>query len=83
MIANTKSREKQGSFGDRILFINNYTPNITQEIRELVTEAVKGFLEGKYSVPSWTVGEIVFLDIVKLLVDCTPNERGEESNFDC
>jgi hypothetical protein len=73
-----------GSDGySRIVHINNYTPHLRQMVIEQLTEVLNGFVEGRYSMTGLSTDEFVFIDLSHVLVDCTPNEEGKESRFDC
>jgi hypothetical protein len=48
-----------------------------------LTELVFGFLEGRYALGAVAFGECAMIELDKVLVDCTPNEEGKDSRFDC
>jgi hypothetical protein len=70
-------------FATRIVNISKFTPHIQKVIMDELTEVVFGFLEGRYSISTLTFGDTVMIELDKLLVDCTPNEEGKASRFDC
>jgi hypothetical protein len=68
-------------FGTRIININVSTPQLQTVIVEQLDELVTGFMEGRYSIPSISNTEFVFVRLDDILVDCTPNEQGKDSRF--
>ena len=70
-------------FGTRIVNVSKFTPHLQKVVTDELTEFVFGFLEGRYSIGAIEFGDTVVVELDKLLVDCTPNEEGKESRFDC
>lgn len=68
-------------FGTRIININNQTPQLQQVLVDQFNELVSGFMEGRYSLKSFSTDDFVFVELDDVLVDCTPNEQGKESRF--
>jgi hypothetical protein len=83
ILSNAPSGTGVDGFGTRIININNYTPHLQQILLDHLTELVSGFVEGRYSIKNISTDSFVFADLSDLLVDCTPNEEGKESRFDC
>jgi hypothetical protein len=73
-----------GSDGySRIVHINNYTPHLRQVVMDELAEVLNGFVEGRYSMTGLSTGDFVFIELSSVLVDCTPNEEGKDSRFNC
>lgn len=83
ILSNSPSGVGSDGFGTRIVNISNFTPHLKQVLLDEVTEVVSGFIEGRYSLKSLSNGEFTFAELDDLLVDCTPNEEGRESRFNC
>ena len=83
IISNSPSGIQTDGFGTRIVIINAFTPHINQVIFDELTEVINGFIEGRYSINNITNNEITFVDIDDCFVDCTPNQEGKESRFNC
>jgi len=83
VLSNTPAGISSGKFGTRVISINRFTPQLDQVISDQMTEVMCGFLDGRYSIKNMTNGEFVYLDLGDAFVDCTPNDQGEASRFDC
>jgi hypothetical protein len=70
-------------FGTHIFNIQKSAPQLRQTILDHVGEVVTGFVEGRYSVKNMSNGDIVFVELDDVLVDCAPGEEGKKSRFDC
>jgi hypothetical protein len=83
VLSNNLSGTVTDGSGTLIVTVNNSTPQLPQVIRDHVTELVNGFVEGRYSIKNMSTDEFVFTELNDVLVDCTPNEEGRQSRFDC
>src|SRR5262249_12190939 len=83
VLSNDPSGTGVDGFGTMIVNVNNSTPQLKQVILDHITEVVNGFVEGRYSIKSMSTDEFVYAELNDVLVDCTPNEEGKESRFDC
>jgi hypothetical protein len=83
ILSNQPSATGVDGFGTRIVNVNNSTPQLRQVLLDHVTELVNGFVEGRYSIKNMSNDELVFAELDDVLVDCTPNEEGKESRFNC
>jgi hypothetical protein len=83
VLSNNPSGTGVDGFGTMIVNINKSTPQLQQAILDYVTELVNGFVEGRYSVKSMSTDDFVFAELNDVLVDCTPNEEGRQSRFNC
>lgn len=83
VLSNAPSGVSTDGFGTKIIRISNYTPHLKQAVLDEVTSIVSGFIEGRYSLNNMSSRESTLIEISSLLVDCTPNEHGQESRFDC
>lgn len=81
ILSSRPSGEMAGEFGDRIINININSPHIRQEIRDQIERVMTEFLEGRASLTTLATSKMVFVELSKALVDCTPNESGQESRF--
>lgn len=79
VLSNTPSGTSTDGFGTRIVNVNNYTPHLQQVLVDELTELMSGFIEGRYSIKNMSSDDLVFVELSDSLVDCTPNEEGEES----
>jgi hypothetical protein len=70
-------------FGARVVNIDISTPHLEQVIIDQIKDIVGGVMEGRYSLKNFSGRDAVFLDISSILVDCTPNEEGKQSRFNC
>lgn len=70
-------------WGTRIINVNNSTPHLRNVLLDHLTEILSGFVEGRYSMNCVSNGDVVVVVLTDTLVDCTPNEEGKESRFDC
>lgn len=70
-----------GGFGERIININNTTPHLRRVVLDHLSEVASGFIEGRYSIENISGDDWVFAELGRVLVDCTPNEQGQESRF--
>src|SRR5439155_2997668 len=83
VLSNNPSSTGMDGFGTMIVNVNNSTPQLQQVLLDHVTELVNGFVEGRYSVKNMSNDEFVFAELDDVLVDCTPNEEGKGSRFNC
>lgn len=83
VLSNAPSGTSTDGFGTRIVNINNYTPHLRQVLVDELTELMSGFIEGRYSLNNISNDDFVFVELSDSLVDCRPNEKGEESRFSC
>ena len=83
VLSNAPSGTATDGFGTRIINVNNFTPHLQQVILDELTELVSGFIEGRYSIKNVSNDELVFVELDDSLVDCTPNEEGKASRFNC
>ena len=83
VLSNAPSSVGTDGFGTRIINVNNFTPHLQQVLLDEFTELVSGFVEGRYSIQSISNAECVFVELSDILVDCTPNEEGKPSRFNC
>jgi len=83
ILSNAPSGTATDGFGTRIINVNNFTPHLQQVLLDELTELVSGFIEGRYSIKNMSNDEIVFVELSDSFVDCTPNEEGKESRFNC
>ncbi len=83
IISSAPSGTSTDGFGTRIVNVNNFTPHLKQVLLDQLTELVSGFIEGRYSIKNLSTDEFVFAELSDSLVDCTPNDEGKESRFDC
>ncbi len=82
-LSNAPSGTRRDGWGTKIIGVSNSTPHLRQVLLDHITEIVSGFIEGRYSMNCMETGEIFFAELTGLLVDCTPNEEGKASRFDC
>src|SRR5262249_35814072 len=83
VISNNPSGMAMDGFGTLIVNVNKSTQQLEQVLLERVTELVRGVIEGRYSVKNMSNDEFVFAELDDVLVDCTPNEEGKDSRFNC
>jgi hypothetical protein len=83
VLSNNPSGTTMDGFGARIVNVNNSTPQLRQVLLDHVTDLVNGFVEGRYSVKNMSNGEFVFAELDDVVVDCTSNEEGKGSRFNC
>ena len=83
VLSNSPSETSTDGFGTRIININNFTPQLQQVLLDELTQLVSGFIEGRYSIKNISNKDFVFAELSDVLVDCTPNESGNESRFNC
>lgn len=83
VLSNAPSGTGTDGFGTRIINVNNFTPHLQQVLLDELWELVSGFIEGRYSIKNFGNEELVFIELSDSLVDCTPNEEGKESRFNC
>ncbi len=83
VLSNAPSGTSTDGFGTLIRNINNSTPQLNQVILDGVTELVNEFVEGRCSIKNMSNDEFVCVELDDLLVDCTPNEEGNDSRFGC
>jgi hypothetical protein len=82
-LSNSPSGISADRFGTKIIVVNSFTPHLQQVLIDELTELVGGFIEGRYSISSWSNAEYVFIQLDDAFVDCTPNDSGEPSRFHC
>jgi len=82
-LSNAPSATTSDGFGTRIVNINKMTPHLQRVLIDEITALVEGFFEGRYSIKNTSTDEFVFAELDDVLVDCTPNEEGKESRFNC
>lgn len=82
-LSNAPSGTLRDGWGTKIVRVSNSTPHLPQVLLDHLTEIVSGFIEGRYSINCIANGEIVLAVLTDSLVDCTPNEEGQESRFNC
>jgi hypothetical protein len=83
VLSNAPSGVSMDGFGTKLIHISNYTPHLKQAVLDEVTSIVSGFMEGRYSLNNTSNDEFTLIELSSLLVDCTANETGGESRFDC
>lgn len=83
VLTNSPSSTSSDGFGTRIVNIDMATPQLQQVVVDQLKELLSGFLEGRYSIPNISSHDFVVAELSELLVDCTPNEQGQESRFHC
>jgi hypothetical protein len=83
VLSNAPSGTATDGFGTLIRTINNSTAQLQQVILNHVNELVNGFVEGRYSIKNMSNEELIFVELNDILVDCSPNEEGKDSRFDC
>lgn len=83
VISSDPTGTERDGFGTMIFNVNKSTPQLQQVLLETVTELVNGVVEGRYSVKNMSNDEFVFAELDDILVDCTPNDEGKESRFNC
>jgi hypothetical protein len=83
VLSNAPSGTGNDGAGTRIVHINNYTPHLREVIADELVEVLNGFVEGRYSMSGLSTDDFVFIQLSDALVDCTPNEQGNESRFNC
>ena len=82
-LSNAPSGLRRDGWGTKIIGVSNSTPHLQQVLLDHITEIVSGFIEGRYRMNCLKTGEIFLAELTDLLVDCTPNEEGKDSRFDC
>lgn len=82
-LSNAPSGTSTDGFGTRVININKSTPRLEQVLMDRVVELVSGFVEGRCSLKTISTDDFVFVELSDALVDCTPNEKGKGSRFDC
>ena len=82
-LSNSPSCTRLDGFGTRIVNISTFTPHLQRVLQDELTELVSGFVEGRYSVKNVSTEDVVFAELDDVLVDCTPNDDGKESRFNC
>jgi hypothetical protein len=83
VLSNAPSGTGSDGFGTRIININRSTPRLEQVLMDHLAELVSAFIEGRCSLKTISTHDFVFIELSDALVDCTPNETGKESRFDC
>ncbi len=83
VISNSSSGIASDGFGTRIVSVNKSTPHLQKVLMDELTGVVFGFLEGRYSISTVAFSDYVMVELDGVLVDCTPNDEGKESRFDC
>jgi hypothetical protein len=83
VISSSPSGIGSDGFGTRIVNVSKFTPHLQKVLTDELTDLVFGFLEGRYSIGTLAFGEYVMVELNRVLVDCTPNDEGKESRFDC
>jgi hypothetical protein len=83
ILSNAPSGTGTDEWRTKLINVNNSTPHLEQAILDHLTELVSGFLEARYSMNCIGNDDFVVVQLSDALVDCTPNERGEESRFNC
>jgi|ERR1700733_15274540 len=81
ILTSQPSGDLAGGFGDRVINVNINSPHIRQEIRDQIERLMTEFLEGRVSLSTTATSKMLFVDLSDSLVDCSPNEKGEESRF--
>ena len=83
ILSNSPSGTATDGFGTRLVNVSNMTPHLQRVLLDELTEVVSGFVEGRYSMKSLVTDDFVFAEVSDVLVDCTPNEEGKDSRFNC
>jgi len=83
VLSNSPSGVSADGFGTRIVNISNFTPRLHNAILDQLMDVVTGVFEGRYSIKNLATDSFIFLELSDVLVDCTPNERGQDSRFHC
>jgi len=83
VLSSAPSGTSTDGFGTRIINVNRFTPHLQQVLVDELLQLVSGFVEGRYSINNLSNDDFVFAELSDVLVDCTPNEEGKESRFDC
>jgi len=83
VLSNEPSGASIDGFGTRIVKVNSFTPHLQQVLLDELTDLVNGFVEGRYTIKNMSNDEFVFAELDDVLVDCTPNDQGGESRYDC
>jgi hypothetical protein len=83
VLSNAPSGTGTDGFGTRIVNVNSFTPHLQEVLLDELWELVSGFIEGRYSIKNFGNEEFVFVELSDSLVDCTPNEEGKDSRFNC
>ena len=81
IITSQHSGTAQDGFGTQCVLIANSDPHIETVLMDELTKLMAEFIEGKVEIKSLPVGNAVFVELSDSLVDCEPNEQGEDSIF--
>jgi hypothetical protein len=83
VLSDAPSTIETDGFGTRIININKSTPRLEQVLMDHLGELVSGFIEGRLSLKTIGTDDLVMVELSDAIVDCTPNEEGKQSDFDC
>ena len=81
ILSNAPDGEAYGP-GTRILNVSLSTTNLEQVLMDKLSALMADFMEGRASITNWSGKGLTFVALSDVLVDCEPNEFGEDSNFD-
>lgn len=81
VLSNAPSGRGRDGFGTQVININLSTPHLEFVLTETLTSLMCSFIEGKVSIKNFEIDGGVFVELSDALVDCEPNEQGENSWF--
>ena len=82
-LSNAPSGTQRDGWGTKIIGVSNSTPHLQEVVLDHLTEVTSGFIEGRYSMNCISNDDFVLAVLTDSIVDCTPNEEGKESRFNC
>jgi hypothetical protein len=82
ILTNQPSGPAGDKWGSDIINVSNDTPHVEQVLMDRLAELMADYLEGRCYIKSLSNGEMTYVELADSLVDCSPNELGEDSWFD-
>ncbi len=83
IVSSAPSGVQSDGFGTRIINVNKFTPQLRQVLFDELNDVINGFIEGRNSINNMSTDDLCFAELTSLLVDCTPNDEGKPSRFNC
>lgn len=81
VLSNSPTGDTVDRFGTSLRFIDINTPHLEQVLMEEVSQLIFDYLEGKVGIKCFGNENLSFVELSDSLVDCEPNEMGEDSWF--
>ncbi len=82
ILSNDPDGEAIDGFGSRVVNLWLGRPNVEQVLMRVLKQLMSDFMEGKASITCYNNDDLTFVKLSDVLVDCEPNEIGEDSWFD-